>query len=279
MRILAFVLFLAPVILLGTFACGGGEAEPGTVAPPTQAASTQPAEEPEPTASDAAPATQAPTNPPPTAAPTATAIPTEPADSAEPTQAPEHTPTPQPTEPPDPMPAETVVGPDSFIVGEGSEITFTVEEETNFAPVRFDAVISGTGLTGFANLDGSPSVIMLDLHSLESDQSFRDRYIRDRMFPGTPTATVTFDQLPDLPQSFLNGDETEGTLDGSLQIGDTVTPLTFDVVARLDPGIVNVLGKTTFTWEQLGLAKPVFGPVTYLADEVRVQVLMVAHAQ
>ena len=99
------------------------------------------------------------------------------------------------------------------------------------------------------------------------------------MFPGTPIATVTFESLPELPQSFFDGEDTEGTLDGALQIGDTVTPLTFDVVARHDGVAVNVLGRTTFTWEQLGLAKPVFGPVTFLGDEVRVQVLIVAHAQ
>ena len=145
-------------------------------------------------------------------------------------------------------------------------------------PIRFEAVISSTGLSGSANLDGSPSVITLDLHSLESSLSLRDRFIRERMFPGTPTATVTFERLPDLPQSFFDGEHTEGTLSGSLQIGDEATTLTFDVEARHDGEVINVLGRTTFTWEQLGLAKPVFGPVTYLGDEVLVQVLIIARA-
>ena len=279
MRAFAFVLFLLPVILVGTLACGVEEAEPAATAVPTQTAQPEATAEPAPTTSDAAPATQVPTEPSPTAAPTATATPTEPAESPEPTKAPADTPTAVPTEAPEEVPSESEVGPDSFIVGEGSQITFTVEEELNRTPVRFDAVISGTGLAGYASLDGSPSVITLDLHSLESDQSFRDRFIRDRMFPNTPEATVTFDQLPDLPQNFFDGEETEGTLDGSLQIGDTVTPLTFDVIARHDGSVINVLGKTTFTWDELGLGKPVFGPVAYLADEVRVQVLVVAREQ
>ncbi len=99
------------------------------------------------------------------------------------------------------------------------------------------------------------------------------------MFPNTPTATVTVDSLPDLPESFFDGEDTEGKLVGSPQIGDAGTPLTFDVVARHDGSVINVLGKTTFTWEELGIAKPVFGPVAYLDDEVRVQVLVVAHEQ
>ena len=170
------------------------------------------------------------------------------------------------------------MGPQSFVVGEGSQITFTVEEELARTSLRFDAVISSTSLSGFANLDGSPSEITLDLHSLQSDQGLRDRYIRDRMFPGTRNATVTVEQLPELPQSFLDGEETYGSLTGSLRIGDRITPLTFDVEARHDGDVVNVLGRTTFTWDQLGIATPVAGPVVYLADEVRVQVLIVAHA-
>ncbi|MYB49998.1 MAG: hypothetical protein F4X72_12160 [Dehalococcoidia bacterium] len=167
---------------------------------------------------------------------------------------------------------------EGFIIGEGSKITFTVEEELRGSPVRFDAVMSSTGLSGTANLDGQPSVVTLDLHSLTSDQSFRDRYVRDRMFPNTPKAVVIVEDLPDLPQSFFEGAEFTGQLQGSLQIGETVTPLVFDVTARHDGDVINVLGLTTFTWEQLGIITPTARSVVYLADEVRVQVLLVAHA-
>ncbi len=298
MRAIVLVALLLPFLVSGSLACGGEEVEVPTMAAPTQVVEAEATTEPEMATEEPSEETQKATEPPPTAQPTDTPASTEPAHSPEqettPTAAPEATSTPQPTPEPEdtptpedtPVPAATeapepttagpVAGPDSFLVGEGSKITFTVEEETTFAPVRFDAVVSGTGLTGFANLDGSPSVIFLDLHTLESDQGFRDRYIRQRMFPTTPTATVTVERLPDLPQSLFDGEQTEGMLDGSLQIGETVTPLTFDVVARHDGRVINVLGKTTFTWDELGLASPVFGPVTYLADEVRVQVLIVA---
>lgn len=166
----------------------------------------------------------------------------------------------------------------TFTIGDGSKVTFTVEEELGRAPVRFDAVISSTGLSGTARLDGQPSVVTLDLHSLESDQEFRDRYIQTRLFPDTPEAVVTVDQIPDLPQSFFDGEETTGTLSGSLQIGDTVTPLEFDVTARHDGSAINILGLTTFTWEQVGLPKPTARSVVYLADEVKVQVLLIATA-
>ena len=244
-----------------------------TAAPTATEAAGQPTAAPEPTATIQA-------TPEPTTAveprPTATEPP--PTESAEPTPLPEDTPVPTATPVPAPTTAAPVVEPQSFVVGEGSQITFTVEEELARAPIRFDAVISSTSLNGIANLDGTPSEVTLDLHSLQSDQSFRDRYIRDRMFPGTRNATVTVEQLPELPQSFLDGEETSGSLAGSLRIGDRETPLTFDVVARHDGDVINVLGRTTFTWDQLGIATPVAGPVVYLADEVQVQVLIVAYA-
>ena len=229
--------------------------------------------------------------PPPTAAP-ATAIPPTMAstNTASPTAAPPAatrqpaTPTntlaPAPTDEPAPTAASAASGDagQSFIIGEGSEIKFVVKEELGRSPIRFDAEIKSTGLSGTANLDGQPSVVTLDLHSLSSDQQFRDRYIQSRMFPDTPEAIVTVDQLPDLPQSFFDGQETTGQLDGSLQIGENVTPLVFDVTARKDGNTINILGLTTFTWEQLGLSKPTARSVVYLADEVRVQVLLIATA-
>ena len=288
MRIAAYSLFPLMVLIFAVVACGGGEAEP-TVAP-TQGAAAQPTAAPtqapaSPTVTplptdvpSAASATRPADTPEPTATAAATLAP-DPTNTVQPTNTPEPTPTPEPDPTATTEPSGVVAAPESFIVGEGSKITFTVEEELRGSPIRFDAVVSSTGLSGVANLDGSPSEITLDLHSLQSDQNFRDRYIRERMFPRNQTATVTVESLPDLPQSFFDGEETSGALDGSLQIGDTVTPLTFDVDARHDGNVINVLGRTTFTWEELGLAEPVAGPVVYLADEVRVQVLIVAHKQ
>ena len=171
---------------------------------------------------------------------------------------------------------ELIYGSEAYTIVEGSEITFKVEEELGRAPIRFDAVISSTGLTGVANLGDEPSVVALDLHSLASDQQYRDRYIRDTLFADTPEAVVTVDQLPDLPQGFLDGEETTGQLNGSLQIGESTTPLVFEVTARKDGETINILGKTQFTWERLGLTKPTARAVVYLADEVSVEVLLVA---
>ena len=184
-----------------------------------------------------------------------------------------------PTAAPTPTPSAAAPATQTFLIGEGSVVTFTVEEALRSAPaVRFDAVITGAGLSGAARLDGQPSIVNLDLHSLTSDQTYRDRYIHDRMFPDTPEAVFTVDQLPALPPTFFAGAETAGELNGSLQIGETVTPLRFQVTARHDGNVINILAQTTFTWDDLELDKPSARSVVFLADEVEVQVLLIARS-
>ena len=297
---------LIVALVLGFGLITQGDAESGDLAlpPPPSRASTLTADPPSPTVEPSSTAMPVATTTVPTVEPTSTVMPVattvtatveptstvtpvattvtatvEPTSTAMPVATPvaaTATATPEPVATPAEDGGETAE--EGFIIGEGSKITFTVEEELRGSPVRFDAVMSSTGLSGTANLDGKPSVVTLDLHSLTSDQSFRDRYVRDRMFPNTPEAVVTVEELPDLPQSFFEGAEFTGQLEGSLQIGETATPLVFDVTARHDGDVINVLGLTTFTWEQLGIVTPTARLVVYLADEVRVQVLLVAHA-
>ena len=284
----AIALIAALSVGFGLVTQGDTESIELTLPPPlaTITADLAPAATPAPTTPATTSPTTPPTAPPPTtppaatsAAPATTAPPATPpatAAASAPTAAP-----PAVTPTPEPSPANTAApanGSQTFIIGEGSTVTFTVEEELNPSPIRFDAVISGAQLSGEANLDGQPSIVNLNLHSLTSDQTYRDRYIRERMFRNTPEAIFTVDRLPDLPQTFFNGEETNGELTGSLQIGEAITPMTFQITARHDGDTINILGRAAFTWQQLGLEKPTARSVVYLADEVEVQVLLIARA-
>ena len=218
-------------------------------------------------------------------APTATAAPpaTQPATAAAPPQTRSSAtapPAPSPTAAPPSAPTPTDAGPApamAFTVGPDSRATFTVEEELARVPVRFDAVIESDDLSGNVHLNGG-SVITLGLHSLESDQDFRDRYIRSRMFPNTLAAVFYVESLPYIPDDFYQGETITRTVSGTLRIGETETPLDFEVEARHDGEVLNLLGRTSFTWEQLQLEKPTARSVVYLADEVFVQVLLIAEA-
>ena len=289
----AIALVAALAVGFGLITQGDSESIELTLPPPLATITADLAATPTPTPTAAAPTspTTPSTAPPPTTPPAATSAPTTVATSptaAPPAETPSTpaaaspTPAPPPATPtPEPSPANTAApanGSQTFIIGEGSTVTFTVEEELSRSPIRFEAVISGSELSGAANLDGQPSIVNLNLHSLTSDQTYRDRYIRERMFPNTPEAIFTVDRLPDLPQTFFDGEETDGELTGSLQIGEAITPMVFQITARHDGDTINILGRAAFTWQQLGLEKPTARSVVYLADEVEVQVLLIARA-
>ena len=162
-----------------------------------------------------------------------------------------------------------------FVVSEGSKATFAVDEELASGTLPgYEAVMQTIGLTGEVRLDGGPSTVSIDLHSMTSDQEFRDRYVRTRMFPNDPSATITFGDLTPLPDGFTAGDEVATDVVGTLNIKGYDAPLTFAVQARDDGGSVFVLGRTTFTWDDLQLPKPSVRSVVSLGDEVRVEVLL-----
>ncbi len=226
---------------------------------------------PEPAASPAAPEpTAAPTQIPPTGQPDATQP--EPGPTAIPT-------TPPATEPP------TAAAPSagrqtgevegiSFVVGEGSTATFTVEEQLSRLPLPNDAVVQTESLTGNVHLDGRDSVVEIHLQDLHSDSNFRDQYIRSRMFGDHPTGVFTVKGLDQLPDGFADGESVTEQIEGELLIRGITAPLTFEVEARDDGDVIYILGRTTFTWDGLQIPKPTARSVVSLNDEVAVEVLL-----
>lgn len=266
------ILLMALAALLALPACG---ADPTPTPVPTPTANVA-AVIPTPAPTSAA---DAPSGPTPTLAPTAM----HPAPSPDaPTTAPAaDTPTPAPAE--DPAPAERSTGQVDgivFAVSEGSKATFSVGEVlANVSIPNYEAVMQTTGLSGEVRLDGGASVVTVNLHSMESDEPFRDRYVQNRMFPGQPTASVTFGDLTPLPDGFANGDEVAAEVVGTLNINDMDVPLTFEIEARDDSDAVFVLGRSTFTWDQIGEPVPSARVVVSVEDEVRVEVLLALKPQ
>ena len=94
------------------------------------------------------------------------------------------------------------------------------------------------------------------------------------MFGDFPTATFTVPSVSELPDGFAEGEEVTAQVEGELEIRGITVPLVFDVEARDDGDRVYILGRTTFTWQQLEITPPVVGPVQSIEDEVRVEVLL-----
>ena len=162
----------------------------------------------------------------------------------------------------------------TFVIGEGSEATFTVEEKLARLPLPNDAVVRTGAITGEVHLDGRPSVIQIDLHQLESDQPRRDQYIRRRMFPNDPIATFTVDDVLPLPPGFTDGEVVNAQVAGTLDIRGIQAPVAFEVEARDDGDVVFLLGRTSFVWADFQMTAPNIGGFVQVTEEVSVEVLL-----
>ena len=162
-----------------------------------------------------------------------------------------------------------------FTVGPGSKGLFKVDETLRGA----DVVVSleTETISGVVDFSSDSASVEIDLHTLMSDQSRRDRYVRERMFPNQPIATVHFSDLGDVPAPFLDsGAEHKTKLMGTVNVNGTDADLEFDITARLDNGTdLVVLGTAKFVWEEFGMVAPVSQFFT-VEDEVTVEILLQA---
>ena len=263
-------LLLAALLLALTAALACGGSAPAPAAPTAAPAAPQP------TAAATAPPAVMPTSPPVIATPAATAMATA-------TTAPEPTDTPAATNPPPTAvptePAAPAAEPIAFTVSDGSEATFTVNEKLAWLDLPNEAVMRTESLSGTVYLDGRPSVIDIDLHSLTSDANRRDRYVRERMFPDDPIATFTVTDLGDLPNPLPPGEVINREVTGELAIRGVVKPIIFTVEARRDPDALFILGRATFTWDELEIPPPNIPGRIQVKDEVSVSVLLSAIPQ
>ena len=262
------VVALSAMLVLLVAACGEDPTPtPAPTEPPPPTATPQPTATtpPDPTATPAPPAaTDAPQ-------PTSTSAPPPPtATTAPPTAT---------TAPAEPEPvADRAIGEVegvTFVVGMGSEATFTVNEKLASLSLPNDAVMRTGALAGEVHLDGRPSVITIDLHQLSSDQARRDRFVRERMFPNDPIATFTLLDAGPLPDEFTSGETAAGEITGELEIKGFRAPITFEIEARDDGDVVYILGRTIFTWDQLDIPPPNL-PFVQVKDEVHVEILIAA---
>ena len=246
-------------------------------ATPTPAPTDTPqAARPSPTATSPAPAGE----PAPTRAPTATPRPVGSPSATSPAAA---SPTPTATAPPTDPPASPAAFSRSagevdgvrFVVGPDSRATFSVDEELARVTVpNYQAVMRTDELSGEVRLDGGDSLITVGLQGMTSDEANRDRYVRSRMFPNQRTAEVAFGDLTPLPDGFADGDETTSEVTGTLRINGMEVPLTFEITARDDGDMVHVLGRSSFTWDDIGEPVPSARIVVSVGDEVRFNVLL-----
>jgi hypothetical protein len=176
----------------------------------------------------------------------------------------------EPTGTPVPAPVGGV-----YSVGEGSEATFTVNEKLSRLPLPNDAVLRTGEISGEIDLSKGTASLVINLHALKNDQSRRDGYVRDRMFPRQPEATISITDFPEVPTSFSDGQPFFSTVLATVNVNGTDAEIEFSIEARLDPNRLLVLVKGDFVWADFGMTAPV-SRLFVVTDDVHVEVLVSA---
>jgi polyisoprenoid-binding protein YceI len=160
----------------------------------------------------------------------------------------------------------------TFVVTEKSMATFRVREQLALIPLPHRAEMRTTALSGEIHFDGRPSAVVIDLHQLSSGQRLRDGYVRRAMFPDHPEATFTLEDVANLPSGFAEGEESKSRIDGVLNIRGADFPLKFNITAQDNGDAITIVGRTRFSWDELGISPPTAGLVLSLSDEVEVRI-------
>jgi polyisoprenoid-binding protein YceI len=163
----------------------------------------------------------------------------------------------------------------TFVVSAGSEVTFTVNEKLSALPLPNDAVLRTGEITGEIDLFTATASLVIDLHSLKSDESRRDRYVHDRLFPRQPEATIHVSVFPDIPETFAEGESFTSTVTGTVNVNGVDAEIEFELEARLDPDRLLVLAKGDFTWADFGMSAPTSRSFI-VRDDVHVEMLVSA---
>ena len=213
--------------------------------------------------------------------PTVPSAPT--AQPAAPTSVPEPTAAPAPTSPPamaEPAQvSESAASGVMVTVSDGSVARYSVTEQL----ARLSSPIDAVGETGDVEgtivfdsdgkIDPDRSVITVALAGLTSDESRRDRYVRDRVFNTSqyPNAELVITGVEGLDWPFPDSGETTFQLMGDLTIKDVSSLVTWDVEAQSAGGIVTGEAKTVVTFEQFELSKPALAFIVSVEDEIRLE--------
>ena len=151
-----------------------------------------------------------------------------------------------------------------WIATDASEVGYRVKE------VLFGVDTTAVGRTnqvdGTMTIDGTHVAgvdFTIDVASIASDQSRRDASFRGRVMSTDefPTATFTLTQPIDLGITPADGAEVTTQATGDLTLRGVTNPVTFEVTAKQENGLIGVQGTIPVVFNDYGIANPSNGGV------------------
>ena len=164
-------------------------------------------------------------------------------------------------------PAETVAS----VTGEAWEITDASELGYRVKEILFGVDTEGVGRTNqitgslvIAGTQVTDAEFIVDVASIQSDESRRDNQFRGRIMSTDefPTAMFTLTEPIELGTEAVEGATVDTTATGELTLRGVTNPVTFDVSARLENGKIGVLGDIPVVFADYSIANPSSGGIS-----------------
>ena len=151
-----------------------------------------------------------------------------------------------------------------WLVGEGSEAGYRVDEVLNGTDVTVTGRTSGVTGSFTVSADGltlETAEITVDVATIETDSSSRDRYFRDEALRASefPTATFTLTEPVTLEAAPDSGSVSQARATGDLTIAGVTQSVTADVEVRSDGTTAEIAGTIPITFEDFGVTAPDLG--------------------
>lgn len=153
----------------------------------------------------------------------------------------------------------------NWVATDASQVGYRVEEV--LFGVDTTAVGRTNQVTGSMTIDGSAVTAVefsVDVASITSDESRRDGQFRGRIMSADefPTATFVLTAPIELGVEPTDGASVTATATGELTLRGETQPVTFEVTAKQDGGLIGVQGAIPVLFADYGIANPSFGGVS-----------------
>jgi polyisoprenoid-binding protein YceI len=182
----------------------------------------------------------------------------------------------------DAPPAAAAGGARRFVIVPGESSAKYVVEET-LRGIVTNAVGQTQNITGEIYLTSQglstehESKFRVDLRTLRSDESMRDNFIRQTTLQTNrfPFAEFVVQELRGFPSSYVENQQVELTLTGTMTIRGVSRPMTWTVLARQAGNTLTATADTGFNMTDYGIDPPNVA-VARARDGVQLQIVLVA---
>ncbi|HEX5369557.1 MAG TPA: YceI family protein [Dehalococcoidia bacterium] len=139
------------------------------------------------------------------------------------------------------------------------------------------AINGGIYLTDKGLYKDLPSKFTIDLGTLKTDESMRDRFIKQNTLQTSkyPDAVFTIESVDGFPAGYTQNEQIQLTLNGTLSVHGVDKPVTWTVLARQAGDTLTATADTDINFTDFGMSPPNV-QIAKAKNAIHLQVVMVA---